>query len=92
MNGPATAAQWLAAGGIGTGTSAVLLGLLKVALDEGELPDYWATRKPPRPATPPMPSYAPLRKPRHAAPPALTETQPLRRVRPQHARHSKEAA
>ncbi|WP_330339361.1 hypothetical protein [Streptomyces sp. NBC_00557] len=92
MNGPATAAQWLAAGGIGAGTSAVLLGLLKAALDQGELPDYHATRKPPRPQVPPMPTRAPQRRPRHAAPPALAETQPLRQVRPQLARHTKEAA
>lgn len=90
MTGPATTAQWLAGAGIGTGVGAVALWLLKVALDGGPLPDYWATRTPPPRPAPPMPSYAPTRRaPRHAAPPALDETQPVTCVQPTRARHSK---
>lgn len=92
MSGPATTAEWLAAGGIGTGTSAVLLGLLKAALDHDAPPDYWTTRTPRPPIVPPMPSHAPLQRPRHAAPAALAETQPVTCVQPIRARHAKKAA
>ncbi|WP_217545613.1 hypothetical protein [Streptomyces sp. GbtcB6] len=87
-----TTAQWLAAAGIGTGTGTVLLVLLKVALDEGPLTDYWATRKAPAEPSPALPSRAPSRR-RHAAPavPQHTETLPLR-VQELRARHSKDAA
>ncbi|CUW29651.1 MULTISPECIES: hypothetical protein [Streptomyces] len=91
MNGPATTAQWLACGGIGTGASALFLALLKVALDEGPLPEARAAWLPPRPSAPPLPARAPQRSPRHAAPLTLVRPQPLPRVRPR-ARHSKEAA
>ncbi|MFJ3794988.1 hypothetical protein ACIPSJ_01730 [Streptomyces sp. NPDC090088] len=92
MNGPVTATEWLAAGGIGTATSAVLLGLLKLALDEGPLTDYWATRKDETRRPPALPARASSRR-QHAAAafPQHAETIPLR-VQSLRARHSKDAA
>ncbi|MGW4300376.1 hypothetical protein ACWEHT_11425 [Streptomyces sp. NPDC004646] len=89
MTGPATTAQWLAATGIGTTTTALVLAVLKTAVDGGRLPRYT-----PRPATrraPHLPACTPPRQPRHAAaPPDPAETQPLVRVRTHHGRHSKD--
>ncbi|MEU9149161.1 hypothetical protein AB0D59_01070 [Streptomyces sp. NPDC048417] len=92
MTGPLTTAQWLTGAGIGLGSSTVLLGLLKLALDGPPLPDYSATRKAPAAPPPSLPARAPQRRPRHAAAPAFADTLPLTRVQPYRARHSKDAA
>jgi len=91
VNGTATAGQWLVCGGIGCGTGAVVLGLLKLALD---------TTPAPTPTTDRLPT---LQQP--SALPALTEhslrwddagcipaeLHPIR-VQPSRARHAKKAA
>ncbi|MFC5217274.1 hypothetical protein [Streptomyces coerulescens] len=91
MNGTASAAEWLACGGIGIGFGALVLGLMKVALDSEEvtLPD--PERLPAVPKPPALPTRAPQTRRRHAAPPALAETQPLR-TQTYQPRHAKEAA
>ncbi|MEV1063432.1 hypothetical protein [Streptomyces sp. NPDC050263] len=93
MTGAATTAQWLTCAGIGTGTSAVVLGLLKLAIDG---PPEFPYREPPAgqpPALPaaPVPAAAPaaVSRPRHAGPPAVDETQPITCLQPTRARHSK---
>lgn len=76
MTGPASTAQWLVCSGIGCGIGAILLGLVKLALDTGvEAPAH----------APRLAAY----QPRHAAPLALVETQPIRVLH--HARHAREA-
>ncbi|MEU9400600.1 hypothetical protein [Streptomyces sp. NPDC048242] len=88
MTGPATTAQWLAATGIGTTTTALVLAALKTALDGGRPRPYRS--RPPVRRVPHLPACTPPRQPRHAAdPPDPAETQPLR-VRTRHARHSKD--
>lgn len=91
MSGAASAAEWAACAGIGSGTGIVVLGLLKVALDVG----HQSTPTPRLPAyvpPPALPSRAPQLRARHAAPPRLTETQPIRCVQPHRARHARKAA
>lgn len=93
MNGTASVGQWLACGGIGCGTGAVVLGLLKRALDTTPAPA-------PAPAAERMPT---VQQP--PALPALTEHSlrwdaagcipaelHLIRVQPSRARHAKKAA
>lgn len=91
MNGTASAAEWLACGGIGIGFGGLVLGLMKYALDTEQvtLPDPERLPAATKPAA--LPSRAPQTRRRHAAPPALAETQPLR-VHPYQPRHAKEAA
>ena len=96
MTGAASAAEWAACVGIGTGTGGVLLGLLKAVLDsDGDRaaessdakPDSWPTPQPPA-----LPSRAPQLRARHAAPPLVDETQSLRVVPLHRARHARKAA
>lgn len=96
MSGAATTAEWLACSGIGTGTGAAVLGLLKAALDGSGHQAAAACRAedryPPMPTPAALPARAPQLRPRHAAPPLVDETQPIRCVQPHRARHAKEAA
>lgn len=91
MNGTASAAEWLVCSGIGISFSAVVLGLMKLALDSEPVnlpdPQRWPSVEEP----PALPSRAPQTLRWHAAPPAVTETQPLR-VQPYQPRHAKKAA
>ena len=89
MNGAATTAQWLTCAGIGTGSSVVVLGLLKLALDgPPELP-YRERPAARLPVLPGPAACATVHRPRHAGPPRVDETQPLTCVQPTRARHSK---
>ncbi|MET7475117.1 hypothetical protein ABZT17_12255 [Streptomyces sp. NPDC005648] len=91
MNGTASATEWLVCSGIGCGTGALVLGLIKLALDtEGVGPGLTAHRSPAAPPPAALPARAPARRPRHAAPLVLAETQPIRVLH--HARHAKKAA
>ncbi|MFE1925846.1 hypothetical protein ACFW91_25145 [Streptomyces asoensis] len=90
MSGAATTAQWLTCAGIGTGGGAVVLTLLKVAVDiavERPFPEPPAA-PPALPAPVPAPTAAVV-KPRHAAAARVDETQPITCVQPNRARHSK---
>jgi hypothetical protein len=89
VNGTATAGQWLACSGIGCGTGAVVLGLLKRALDTEAGPGH--TARPPVKQPPPLPARAAQSLRWHAAGHLLAETQPIR-VQPSRARHAKKAA
>ncbi|MEU1276505.1 hypothetical protein [Streptomyces sp. NPDC005799] len=96
MNGTASAAQWLTCSGIGCGTGAVVLGLIKLALDtestaaRGRQEDRYPAYQPP----PALPARAPQSLRWHAAPSLLAETQPIRvqTSHARHARHTKKAA
>lgn len=93
MNGTASLTEWLACSGIGCGTGAVFLGLLKLGLDaestasRNRAEDRYPAYQPP----PALPARAPQSLRWHAAPPLVAETQPIR-VLPSHARHAKKAA
>lgn len=93
MNGTASAAEWLTCSGIGCGAGAVVLGLVKLALDTEPTtsPRRPAHRYPAAPAPPALPAHAPQSLRWHAAPPLVDETQPIR-VQLSHARHAKKAA
>ncbi|MFI1723879.1 hypothetical protein [Streptomyces sp. NPDC020489] len=96
MTGAASAAEWAACAGIGTGVGAVSLVLLKVWLD-GSGHRAAATcraedRYLPVPAPAALPARAPQLRARHAAPPLVDETQPICCVHPRRARHAREAA
>lgn len=90
MNGTASAAEWLACSGIGCGTGALVLGLLKLGLDlepvGADNADRLDAYRPP----PALPTSAPQNLRWHAAPPRVDETQPIRVQH--HARHAKKAA
>ncbi|MER7930528.1 hypothetical protein ABTY96_46720 [Streptomyces sp. NPDC096057] len=93
MTGPASTAQWLVCSGIGCGTGAVLLGLMKLVLDstgEAAAQPVHAPRLPAYQPPPALPARAPVRRSKHAAPLALAETQPIRVLH--EARHAKKAA
>ncbi|MFR0354114.1 hypothetical protein [Streptomyces sediminimaris] len=90
MNGTASAAQWLACSGIGCGTGALFLALIKLALDEEPVGSDPADRVPAYQPPPALPSHAPRSLRWHAAPPRVDETQPIRVQH--HARHAKKAA
>lgn len=96
MNGAASAAEWVACVGIGSGAGVVVLGLLKAALDgdghRAAASSHAEDRYPPLPAPAALPARAPQLRARHAAPPLVTETQPIRCVQPRRARHAREAA
>lgn len=96
MTGAASAAEWAACVGIGTGVGTVVLGLLKVSLD-GSGHRAAATcraedRYPSLPASAALPARAPQLRARHAAPLLVDETQPIRCVQPHRARHARGAA
>lgn len=93
MNGTASAAEWLTCSGIGCGAGAVVLGLIKLALDTEPTtrPSRPSHRYPPITPPPALPALAPQSLRWHAAPPVVTETQPIR-VQPSRARHAKKAA
>lgn len=91
MSGAATTAEWLACAAIGTGGAAVVLGLLKAALDSDHHPAV-TTRLPAYVPPPALPGRATQRRARHAAPLLVDETQPIRCVQPGRARHAKDTA